>query len=393
MAGQRTSNGEAVTVRVAEDGPEHHGERPASAVVELAGYRVHVGPGLLERLGPLIDAAAPAHRYVVVSDDTVAPLLADRVVAALAPRRVDVLTIPPGEQEKSRHRWAELTDQLLALGCGRDTVVVALGGGVVGDLAGFTAATFLRGIPVVQLPTTLLAMVDASVGGKTAVDVPAGKNLVGAFHAPALVLADTTTLATLPLEQRRAGMAEVLKHGIIADAAYLERTEHALPALLDLRDPDATADVVIRSVRIKAGVVAADEREQGRRKILNFGHTLGHAVEQVSGYTLLHGEAVAIGMVLESRLAERIGVAAAGTADRVRRAVRSAGLPDVPPPGPTSDAALLLAATRHDKKARSGAVEYALPLAIGRMAGAESGWALPVDDAAVRATIDEQGRP
>lgn len=357
--------------------------------ISLPGYPIHVGRGLLGELGALAAAVVSAHRYVVVADTTVAALHADRVVAALAPARTDLITIPPGEAEKTRERWAWITDRLLDLECGRDTVMIALGGGVVGDLAGFTAATYLRGIPVIQLPTTLLAMVDASVGGKTAVDVPAGKNLVGAFHPPALVVADLDTLGTLPEADLRSGMAEVLKHGLIADRAYLERTVSALPTLLA---PGGVAshqmlETVARSVEIKAEVVAADEREGGRRKILNFGHTLGHAVELASGYALLHGEAVAIGMVLEARLAERMGVAAPGTSAAVEAAVRAAGLPSLPPEGPTRDVDRLIEATRLDKKARAGAVEYALPLEPGRMAGEERGWSLPVTEAEVRESL------
>lgn len=364
----------------------------SGGVVRAPGYEVHVGSGLLDRLGELARGVVRAHRYVVISDDTVATLHGARVSSALAPARVDLITVPPGEQEKTREQWARLTDRMLEMGCGRDTVVVALGGGVVGDLAGFTAATFMRGIPVIQLPTTLLAMVDASVGGKTAVDVPAGKNLVGAFHPPALVVADTSTLATLPAADLRSGLAEVLKHGVIADAGYLASTVEALPALTG---PAGTPDdasllrTVLRSVEIKAAVVAADEREGGRRKILNFGHTLGHAVELASGYTLLHGEAVAIGMVLESRLAERLAIAAPGTASAVADAVSRAGLPLLPPPGPARDIHRLLAATRLDKKARAGVAEYALPAAVGRMAGAESGWAVAVDERAVEALLRE----
>ncbi|MHB1223564.1 MAG: 3-dehydroquinate synthase [Gemmatimonadaceae bacterium] len=358
-------------------------------VVRLPGYEVLVGDGLLDRLGTLAAAAVRAHRYVVVSDSVVAALYGDRVLAALAPARTDLLTIPPGEHEKTRERWGWLTDRLLELECGRDTVIVALGGGVVGDLAGFTAATFLRGVPVVQLPTTLLAMVDASVGGKTAVDVPAGKNLVGAFHPPALVVADPTVLDTLPDADRRAGLAEVLKHGIIADADYLARTVAALPTLTDPTGGSTAVmlETVVRSVELKAAVVAEDEREGGRRKILNFGHTLGHAVESASDYALLHGEAVAIGMVLESRLAERLGVAAAGTAAAVADAVARAGLPLLPPPGPARDVDRLLAATRLDKKVRGGVVEYALPTAVGQMAGRESGWAVAVEDDIVAAVV------
>lgn len=354
-------------------------------VVSLPGYEVLLGNGLLDQLGTVAAPVVRAHRYVVITDSTVAALYADRVLASLAPTRTDLLTIPPGEHEKTRQRWGWLTDRLLELECGRDTVIVALGGGVVGDLAGFTAATFLRGVPVIQLPTTLLAMVDASVGGKTAVDVPAGKNLVGAFHPPALVVADPTVLDTLPDADRRAGLAEVIKHGVIADADYLARTVAAMPTLIDAAggSSEVMLETVLRSVQIKAAVVAEDEREAGRRRILNFGHTLGHAMESLSGYSLLHGEAVAIGMVLESRLAEWLGVARSGTADAVVHAVTRAGLPVLPPPGDSRDVEQIVAATRVDKKARGGVVEYALPVSVGQMAGADRGWGTTVDEATV----------
>ena len=229
-------------------------------------------------------------------------------------------------------------------------------------------------------------MIDASVGGKTGVDTPAGKNLVGAFHQPAAVVADTSLLATLPVEQLRAGFAEAIKHGVIADAAYFDRVRDAASEVstLDVRG-DQMLDLVARSVEIKAAVVGADEREGGARKTLNFGHTIGHAIESCSNYTILHGEAVAVGMVYESVLAERLGVAEAGTAARVRDAVLAAGLPDTRPAAISVDA--ILDAARGDKKARAGRVEYALPSTIGAMAGAERGWAMPVSDAAVRAVL------
>jgi 3-dehydroquinate synthase len=258
---------------------------------------------------------------------------------------------------------------------------------VVGDLAGFVAATFMRGVPVIQLPTTLLAMVDASVGGKTAVDTPAGKNLVGAFHPPAAVLADLETLASLPRRQMTAGLAEVLKHGVIADAGYFRAVVEALPALLASGGAadGRLSDVVARSVAIKADVVSRDEREGGMRKILNFGHTIGHAVETLSDYTLLHGEAVAIGMVAESELAERVGLAAEGTAARVSDALAAAGLPVRIPAGMSADR--IVAATHGDKKARAGSAEYALPRAIGAMAAADRGWSVRLTDDQVRGVL------
>jgi len=357
----------------------------ASREIDAGDYRVIVAAGLRHEMASHIADAARAHHYAVVSDDQVAPLYAEPLVLALAAMAsVSVHVIPSGESHKTRDTWARVTDGLLDAGCGRDTTVVALGGGVVGDLAGFVAATFMRGVPVVQCPTTLLAMIDASVGGKTGVDTAAGKNLVGAFHPPAVVLADVEMARTLPLAQRRAGLAEAIKHGVLADAEYFARIDEQLPALLDA-DPAATLDVVARSVEIKAGVVRADTREHGLRKTLNLGHTIGHAIEHVSGYGLLHGECVAIGMVLEARIAERLGVAESGTAARIGEVVRRAGLPTERPRGLSVDA--LVDATRLDKKARGGRMEYALPARIGAMAGADSAWALPVDDQLVHEVL------
>jgi 3-dehydroquinate synthase len=283
--------------------------------------------------------------------------------------------------------WVRLTDQMLGKGYVRDSAVIALGGGVVGDLGGFVAATFMRGIPVVQVPTTLVAMVDASIGGKTAVDTFAGKNLVGAFHAPAAVLIDPQLLATLPLRELRAGFAEIIKHGVIADEPYLFQVASSASDLLSEGGSmsDRMVSLIVRSVEIKADVVSRDEREEGLRKVLNFGHTIGHAVEMVSGYSLLHGEAVAIGMALESRLAELLGLAQTGTAATVIRTLQAAGLPtDLPKNfGPEA----VIQAMKSDKKARSGKTMFALPLRIGAMAGEDSGWTVPVGDDQLREVL------
>lgn len=351
--------------------------------VSLPTYRVTIAPGALDRIGEIVRHAAPAHRYAIVTDSHVGPVYATRVREALRSPAESIFTIPAGEAHKTRDSWARLTDELLAAGYGRDTTVIALGGGVVGDLAGFVAATFMRGVPYVQVPTSLLAMIDASVGGKTGVDTNAGKNLVGAFHQPAAVIADPAVLATLPVDHLRAGLAEAIKHGVIADEAYFARVASLASSLrsLDVTSP-AMLDLVAGSVEIKADVVRRDEREGGVRKTLNFGHTVGHAVELCSDYTLLHGYAVAIGMVCESVIAERVGVAAAGTAQRVRDVVRSTGLPDARPSSIAIDA--VVAATRGDKKAREGHAEYALPARVGAMAGANRGWSMPVSEDLLR---------
>jgi 3-dehydroquinate synthase len=341
----------------------------------------------LSQVGALVRKLAPAHRYALITDSNIQPLYAGKVGSQFESGSIEVLTIPAGESNKTRETWSRLTDQMLAKGYGRDSAVIALGGGVVGDLAGFVAATFMRGVPVVQVPTTLVAMVDASIGGKTAVDTPRGKNLVGVFHAPAVVVIDPHLLATLPLRELRAGFAEVIKHGVIADESYLREVASGVSRLLsaDGSTSDSMVSLIVRSVEIKADVVSRDEREEGLRKVLNFGHTIGHAVETVSGFSLLHGEAVAIGMALESRLADLIGLAQTGTAATVIRTLQAAGLPTTLPPDFEGDA--VIEAMRSDKKGRSGKTRFALPLRIGAMAGEDTGWTVPVGDDQLREVL------
>jgi 3-dehydroquinate synthase len=352
-----------------------------------ASYEVHVGRGLLDSLPAVLRDACPAARYAVVADHHVAERHGPRLSAVLDGSGIAhvVVHFPSGEWNKSRKQWAELTDHLLRARLGRDGAVIAFGGGVAGDLAGFVAATFLRGIPYVQVPTTLLAMVDSSVGGKTGVDVPAGKNLVGAFHQPRAVVADVDLLATLPRVHVAAGLAEALKHGVIRDAAYLATLEEPAPLLQ--KDLGALARAVERSVAIKAEVVASDEREAGLRAILNFGHTVAHAIEARSGYGLLHGEAVAIGMAVESALAESAGIAAPGTHARIVAALERCALPTrVPAELVAGD---LVDAMLADKKSRARHVRFALPLRCGTMAqGGDGSWTHAVDDALVLRTLD-----
>jgi 3-dehydroquinate synthase len=350
-------------------------------------YEIKVERGCLNNLGSFVREAAPAHRYVIITDSNVGPLYGAAARDALGIDAEDVLAIPAGESSKTRGSWGWITDQLIDRGFGRDSAVVALGGGVIGDLAGFVAATYMRGIPIVHVPTSLLAMIDASIGGKTGVDTQAGKNLVGSFHPPAGVLVDPELLATLPLRELRTGFAEALKHGAIADRGYFDAVVSAIPRVLYGRGEagDSLAQVIVGSIEIKAGIVARDEYEGGVRKILNFGHTIAHALELLSEYRLAHGEAVAIGMTLESKIAERIGIASGGTAAQIREALAAAGLPVTVPEG--IDADRILEVMRADKKVRAGSVRYALPRAIGEMAGSSSGWTVPVDDAIVREVL------
>ncbi|MDX2184882.1 MAG: 3-dehydroquinate synthase [Gemmatimonadaceae bacterium] len=349
-------------------------------VVDAGTYRVTIGRGALHEVGRVAAAAVPsAHRWVIITDETVEPLWRARVESSF-PTPPLCLRIPAGEAHKTRESWAALTDAMIDAGIGRDSAVLALGGGVIGDVAGFVAATFHRGVPVVQVPTTLLAMVDASIGGKTGLDVPGGKNLVGAFHPPSAVVIDPTVLGTLPLEDRRAGIAEMLKHGIVADAEHFAwLVSHAeLLVAADAPTSDLLAEAIAISVRIKAEVVRRDAREAGLRKVLNFGHTAAHAIEHLLAYGIRHGEAVAIGMVLEARVAEALDIAAAGTATIIRDAVRSVGLPDAVPSGISREA--LVRAMHTDKKARGGVIECALPARIGAMAGEARGFGIPVAD-------------
>jgi 3-dehydroquinate synthase len=347
-------------------------------------YDILVGRALLNRVADLVRERAPAHRYVIISDSNVSPLYGNDLKRQLddSGQSVMLCTIPAGEEHKTREQWAALTDRLLAEGFGRDSTVIALGGGVVCDIAGFVAATYMRGIPVVHIPTSLLAMFDASIGGKTGVDTPVGKNLVGAFHPPAVVLADPDVLVTLPVEELRSGLAEALKHGAIADAAYFDFTSNAAREILgaggDGRDLEALTHVIERSIRLKAGVVATDEREKGARKALNFGHTIGHAIESLSGYTIRHGEAVGVGMLLEATAAERTGVTEPGTAARIGDALASAGLPTARPRGPSASS--IIAAMRSDKKNRGGVTEFSVPVRIGRMPGPDSGFTTLLPD-------------
>ena len=360
--------------------------RVAIAEPRNTSYDILIGRGLLADLPALVNAACPAARYAVITDSHVATLYGEKLVARChdATWHAELFAFPAGEANKTRETWASLSDRLLQRQFGRDCGVIALGGGVVGDVAGFVAATYLRGVPYVQVPTTLLAMIDSSIGGKTGVDVPAGKNLVGAFHQPRLVVADLGLLGTLPAPQLAAGVAEAVKHAAIADAdyfAFLEREHDAVTT----RQPDALEHLVRRSVEIKAGVVAADERETGRRAILNFGHTVAHAVEATVKFAVLHGEAVAIGMAYEARLAEVLGIARAGTADRIRTLLERYGLPLELPESATADA--LLATMQLDKKARAGTVRFALPEAVGRMHADGSSWTVTAPERVVREVL------
>ena len=327
-------------------------------------YEILIGAGPLDRASSF-DGLPKTHCAAIVTDTTVAPLYAQRVHERLAARHARIVTVelPAGEAHKD---WASLDaifDALLAAQCDRKTLLYALGGGVVGDVTGFAAACYMRGVDFVQLPTTLLAQVDSSVGGKTAINHARGKNMIGAFHQPLRVVADLSTLATLPRREIAAGLAEVIKYAPIADDAFLGWLEAHLDALLAL-DAGALAHAVRRSCEIKAAIVAQDERESGLRAILNFGHTFGHAIETGLGYgEWLHGEAVGCGMVMAADLSVRLGLIDAGYAQRLARLIARAGLPTT---GPALGTERYLALMRGDKKAEDGATRYVVIESPGR---------------------------
>lgn len=345
-----------------------------------------IGDGLLQDIPTLIEHHAPATRYAIITDSTVEKLYGDGLVDTLGgDERCALFSFRAGEQSKTCATWASLTDQLLSARFGRDATVIALGGGVAGDIGGFVAATYLRGIPHIQVPTSLLAMIDSSVGGKTGVDTPHGKNLVGAFHQPSLVVTDVATLKTLPATDFRAGIAEAIKHGAIADSAYLERL-CGNREQLSRQEPEALLDLVGRSVAIKAEVVAADEREHGRRAALNFGHTIGHAVEAASSYGVPHGEAVAIGMLAEADLGRRMGITEPRAVDRLREMLELFQLPVSL--REAIGTRQLLAAIAQDKKTRERTARFTLIEDLGAVARGPSGsWTHPAPDAEIDAVL------
>jgi len=347
---------------------------PAERVgVELGSrrYDILVGRGLLETAGATLLPLLARQRVVVVSDETVARLHLPRLAAGLDAAGIahEAVVLPPGEGTKDFRHLEQLTRALVAKGVERRDLILALGGGVIGDLAGFAAAVFLRGVGFVQLPTTLLAQVDSSVGGKTAIDLPEGKNLVGAFHQPRLVLADLDALSTLPPRELRAGYAEVVKYGLIEDPAFFAWLEANGRALI-AGDAALRRHAVLTSCRAKAAIVARDETETGDRALLNLGHTFAHALEAELGFDdrLRHGEAVAIGMVLAFALSERLGLAPAGDTARVARHLTAVGLPTDPRSllGPGFDAARLVQHMRKDKKVSGGRITFILARGIGR---------------------------
>ena len=341
-------------------------------------YPIFIGPGAM-LLEDALEQVIPARDVLIVTNTTVGPLYSAGLTAALAPRRCLEVSLPDGEVHKTLANVSRMLDVLIANRFARDSCVVALGGGVVGDMAGFAAACYQRGIPFVQVPTTLLAQVDSSVGGKTGVNHPGGKNLIGAFHQPSAVFADTNTLGTLPDRELRAGLAEVIKYGLIVDRGFFDWLEANAARLLG-RDTEALTFAIRRSCEIKAEIVARDEREQGDRALLNLGHTFGHAIESATNYsTWLHGEAVGAGMLLAADMSQRLGWVTGDEVQRVEHVLRMFGL--------RTDVSELTAGTlaekmKIDKKVAAGRIRLVLLKGIGRSVVTGD-----YDDAALRETL------
>lgn len=337
-----------------------------------AQYEIHIGSDALARAGEMLTPHLTRPILTIVTDENVANLHLQTLQDALADASImsHVITLSAGEETKSFAQLEDLTQQLIALGIERNDLIAAFGGGVVGDLTGFAASILKRGCRYAQIPTTLLAQVDSSVGGKTAINVPAGKNLIGAFKQPEIVISDISVLSTLPARERAAGYAEIVKYGVIHDSAFFDWLESDAK-LLTTPTPDAFAHAIARSCEIKAAIVGKDEFERGDRALLNYGHTFGHALEAACTYDgrLLHGEGVAIGMVLAAQFAERIAYCAPGIAERLETHLRSSGLPVRPqniPNAPLFTADDLMAHMAKDKKVEAGAITLILPKAMGR---------------------------
>jgi len=341
-------------------------------------YPIHIGANLLGR-SDLLLPHIKSRQVCIVTNETVAPLYLQRVQAALEGRQVITVVLPDGEAHKTLETLTLIFDSLLEHSFSRSCTLLALGGGVVGDMTGFAAATYQRGVNFIQIPTTLLSQVDSSVGGKTGVNRPLGKNMVGAFHQPRCVLIDVDTLATLPERELRAGLAEVIKYGLISNREFHDWLCQSMPPLL-ARDPAALRHAIQVSCAAKAAIVAADETEGGIRAILNLGHTFGHAIETAMGYgEWLHGEAVATGMVMAADLSRRLGMLSAADAAAVKTLLLSAELPVVPPPIPAAEWLRLMG---KDKKADQGRMKFILLEALGKASVVEN-----VPDAPLAATL------
>lgn len=355
-------------------------------ISEDKSYDILIGDGLLDRIPGDLKEAGLAHRFALVTDSNVEKLYGNALFEKFVSAGLNALliTFPAGEMHKNRETKARIEDSMLENKFGRDSAVVALGGGVPGDIAGYVAATYTRGLPYVQVPTTLVACVDSSIGGKTAVDTPHGKNLIGAFHQPWRVYIDVNTLLTLSEKEIREGLAEVIKYGVIMDDdlfSFLKRNMKRVFAY----DKEALTRIIKRGCEIKGEVVEKDERESNLRKILNFGHTIGHAVENLSHYKISHGEAISVGMAAEGRIAVRMGLLKEEELERLLRLLSEAGLPTgMPGHMKIRD---VIDTMKLDKKARGGKIEMALPESIGRMAEVRGSYGLKIDESLIREEV------
>lgn len=346
-------------------------------------YDIIIEDGVLKKIPEILEKAKLGHKLAIITDSTVKPLYADQLSAAIAEKGLEnkVISIPAGEQSKTREVKAWIEDQMLEDKFGRDSAVIAIGGGVVGDIAGYVAASYTRGLPYVQIPTTLVACVDSSIGGKTAVDTAYGKNLIGAFHQPRAVFIDVNTLLTLNEKEIREGLAEVIKYGVIKDAELFSYLQEDMDSVFSY-DKEALTYIIKRGCEIKAYVVENDEKESNLRKILNFGHTMGHAVENLSDYTISHGEAISIGMVAEGKIAVEMGIWNEDELATLTELIHKASLPTIVPDYMKADQ--IIDAMKLDKKSRGGSIEMVLPKKIGEMASVDGGYGIKIDESIIR---------
>jgi 3-dehydroquinate synthase len=351
-------------------------------ISEDKSYYIVIGEGILDRIPDELKKAELAHRFAIITDSNVETLYGRRLLQEF--RRADlntvIITFPAGEKQKNRETKARIEDRMLGEKLGRDSAVVALGGGVVGDIAGYVAATYTRGLPYVQVPTTIVACVDSSIGGKTAVDTPHGKNLIGAFHQPWRIYIDVNTLLTLQEKEIREGLAEVIKYGVIRDDRLISYLEKNMDRIFS-RDKGALAHIIKRGCEIKGEIVELDEKETNLRKILNFGHTIGHAVENLSDYKITHGEAISIGMVAEGKLALSMGLWKESELGRLTALIMKAGLPTrIPEYMKIRD---ITDTMKLDKKSRGGKIEMVLPRTMGSMAESNGSYGIKIEDSLI----------
>lgn len=349
-------------------------------------YDIIIGEDVTGYLAENLPARQLAYSYAIITDSNVEKLYGKNIYDKLKDLLpvVEIVSFPAGEQNKNRHYKEMIEDIMLANNFGRDSAVIAVGGGVVGDIAGFVAATYCRGIPHVQVPTSLVACVDSSVGGKTAVDTPHGKNLIGSFHQPSRVIIDVNTLDTLPVKEMQEGMAEVIKYGVIYDPELFSLVEENINSVYD-HNKEILSAIIEKSCKIKAKVVEQDEKESDLRKILNFGHTIGHAIENLTSYRISHGRAISIGMILEGEIAKKLGNWGDKEQDRLKNLISISGLPVES--DEQLDADSVINAMKLDKKSRKGGIEMALPEGIGKMNRGKSGYGIKVDENLIREVL------